>query len=212
MRKLLRFLLWTAIIVGVIVGVARATAIRWWKVPDDDPYLEASVAPSLRGGDWVLLWRLTEPRFGDLVLCPEPGAPERVVVARIIGEPGDRVVVKGATLRVNRADAETEQACTESTFTVKHPTTGTEVEEQCQIEAIAGASHKRGSAGGVQPVDVDTQVETGKVFLVSDNRLLPYDSRDFGQAERSTCKETIFFRVVSAKGFFDVASRFVFIE
>ena len=75
MRKVLRFLLWTAIIVGAIVGLARATAIRWVKIPMGDPYLEASIAPTLRGGDTVILWRLTKPGFGDLVVCPEPDAP-----------------------------------------------------------------------------------------------------------------------------------------
>jgi hypothetical protein len=72
----------------------------------------------------------------------------------------------------------------------------------------------RGGIGGerVLPAPVDTTVEDGKVFLVSDNRLLPYDSRDFGQVDRSTCTETVVFRLVSAEGFFDAASRFTFIR
>ena len=107
MQKLLRFLLWTALIVGVLVGIARATAIRWWRIPEGDPYLEASIAPTLRGGDLIILWRLTPPKFGDLVLCPEPGTPERMVVGRIIGDPGDKVRIEGARVVVNGRAAET---------------------------------------------------------------------------------------------------------
>jgi signal peptidase I len=214
MRKILRFLLWLGIIVGVLVGFARLTAIRWWRIPSDDPYLEASISPTLRGGDLVLLWRLTKPSFGDLVICPEPDAPHRVVIGRIVGEAGDRVGVKGSNLTVNGARADTEHACTPPRFTVVHPTTGSEVEQPCDVEVVGHASHQRGTTGGhaVLPGDVDATVDPGRVFLLSDNRLLPYDSRDFGTVERSTCTESVVFRVISEQGYFDVESRFVLIR
>ena len=72
MRKMFRFAFWVALIVGAVIGVARATAIRWWRVPQDDRYLTASISPTLRGGDLILLWRLSKPSLGDLVMCPEP--------------------------------------------------------------------------------------------------------------------------------------------
>ncbi len=214
MRKLMRFLAWTAIIVGVIVGVARATAIRWWRVPADDPFLEAAIAPTLRGGDLVILWRLTKPKFGDLVVCPEPDAPERVVVGRIIAEAGDKVEVEAQKLSINGRSAHTEEACKYPRFSVLHPTTGSEIEQGCSMEGLAGHLHKRGGTGGhkMMPRAVNTRVESGKVFLLSDNRLLPYDSRDFGQVDVDTCTETVVFRLVSAEGFFEVESRLVFIR
>ncbi|HMR04620.1 MAG TPA: signal peptidase I [Polyangiaceae bacterium] len=214
MRKVLRFLLWTAIIVGAIVGVARAVAIRWWTVPLNDPYLEASIAPSLRGGDTIILWRLTKPKFGDLVVCPEPDAPERVVIGRIIAEVGDNVAVEGQTVQVNDRAAATEEACNAPKFTVLHPTTRSEIEQGCSMEVLGGHLHMRGGVGGhgLMPRSVKTKVEPGKVFLLSDNRLLPYDSRDFGQVDVNTCTETVVFRLVSAKGFFDVESRLTFIQ
>jgi signal peptidase I len=214
MRKMLRFLVWTAIVIGAIVGAARATAIRWWRLPADDPYLEASVAPSLRGGDLVILWRLTKPKFGDLVVCPEPGAPERMVVGRIIAEPGDNVLVEGQKVQINESSATTEEACKLPRFTVLHPTTGSEIEQGCSMEVLGGHLHMRGGVGGhaMMPRTVKTRVEAGKVFLLSDNRLLPYDSRDFGQVDVDACTETVVFRLVSAAGFFDVESRLVFIQ
>lgn len=214
MRKFLRFLLWTALIIGGLIGLARATAIRWVRVPVGDPYLEASIAPSLRGGDLIVLWRLTKPSFGDLVMCPEPDAPNRIVIARVAGEAGDQVRLDEARLYVNERQAETEVACENSKFKVKHPTTGVEVEQHCDIEAVGGITHKRGGTGGhgVKPRPLNMTVEPGKVVLVSDNRLLPYDSRDFGQVDASSCKETVIFRLVSRKGFWDVENRFVYIR
>ena len=55
--------------------------------------------------------------------------------------------------------------------------------------------------------DVKTVVPDNQVWLVSDNRLFPYDSRDFGAVPRETCTETIFFRLVGAGGFFDTSTR-----
>jgi hypothetical protein len=55
-------------------------------------------------------------------------------------------------------------------------------------------------------------VGPGKTFLVSDNRRFPYDSRNYGSVDSSTCKESIFFRLVSKNGFLDVKPRFTYIR
>ncbi len=213
MRKLVRFLLWTAIIVGAIIGVARYTAIRWWRVPENDPYLEASISPSLRGGDLIILWRLTAPSFGDLVLCPEPEAPERVVIGRIAGESNDKVRLEGGQVQTNRSVAPTERAC--GKFLATNPSTGREIEQDCDIEVLGGRGHMRGRAiirDGQKPKLIERKVKEDTVFLLSDNRQFPYDSRDFGFVERATCKETVVFRLVSKAGFNDEESRMVFIH
>jgi signal peptidase I len=214
MQKTGRFLLWTAIILGIIVGIARVVAIRWWRVPEGDLYLDASIAPTLRGGDLVILWRLTKPHLGDLVVCPEPKAPNRVVIGRIIGEGGDKVQIEGQRLSVNGRQAETELACDPRTFTVTHPNSKKELQQNCDIEAIAGTSHMRGGTAGhsVMPPPADTRVPEGKVFLLSDNRLLPYDSRDFGVVDRDTCTESVVFRIVSHLGYSDAPRRMTYIQ
>lgn len=214
MGKFGKALLWIAVILGAVVGLARAVALRWWTVPEGDPYLEASIAPTLRGGDLVLLWRLTKPKFGDLVACPEPGRPDRMVIGRIVGEPGDMVRAEGPKVYLNGRGAETEHACDPPKFTVTHPTTGAEIEQTCDVEAVAGVSHMRGSTVGheVLPAPVNQKIQEGKFFLVSDNRLLPYDSRDFGLVDEASCTETVSFRIVSKQGFMDVKSRFVVIR
>lgn len=209
MRKMFRFLFWVALVVGVVIGFLRLTAIRWWRVPSDDPYLTASLSPSIRPGDLILLWRLTKPGFSDLVLCPEPKQPGRVVIGRIAGVGRDEVEVNGADIKVNKVRQSVEGNCPERTFVEKDPGTGFEATQSCSIEDLGGSTNYRGELvrEGTHPADVKTLVPDNQVWLVSDNRQFPYDSRDFGAVPQETCTETVFFRLVSAKGFFDTSAR-----
>jgi signal peptidase I len=167
------------------------------------------MSPSVRGGDLVVLWRLTRPGFGDLVMCPEPKHPERVVVGRIVGVGRDELEVNGADITLNGKRQAVEGNCVRRTFIEHDPSTGFEVEQHCSIEALGGATNFRGEvpSEAVHPADVKTVVPDNQVWLVSDNRLFPYDSRDYGAVPQETCKETVFFRLVSAKGFFDSSTR-----
>jgi signal peptidase I len=212
MSKLLRYLAWTSIVAAAIVGIARLTVIRWWRVPVGDPYLEASLAPSLRGGDWVILWRGTPPLEGNLVLCPEPKAGGRITIGRIVGAQSDHVTITSEKLTVNGHPIETENGC--DSFTVIDPATGQGTKQSCRLETVGSQTHLRGGmvASLPKPNDAELRVPGGHVYLVSDNRQFPWDSREFGPVERSTCVETIVFRLVSKDGFFDVANRLTLIR
>ena len=213
MGKILRTVLWIAVFLGIVVGVLRAVAIRWWQVPLDDPILEASLAPTLHGGDWVLLWRATAPRFGGLVVCPDPDNVGRFVVARILGEANDKVALDGDRVQINEHDALTESSCGDSTFTQRDPNSGSEVLQRCDLESVGGGVHMRGGGGDLPHPPASTRtVGAGNIFLVSDNRVFPYDSRIYGPIQRSLCKESIFFRVVSRRGFMDVPNRLTYIR
>lgn len=209
MRKMFHFLFWVALVVGVVIGALRFTAIRWWRVPTDDPYLTASLSPSVRAGDLILLWRLTRPSFGDLVLCPEPQHADRVVIGRLVGEAGDSLEIRGADISINRKRQAVEGNCAPAKFSEVDPATNAEVEQHCSVEELGGGAHLRGEvlAQAVRPPDVQTSVPEGQVWLVSDNRQFPYDSRDFGPVARASCTETVFFRLVGRGGFFDTKSR-----
>src|SRR5687768_17114892 len=123
MRKIFQVLFWTALVLSVVIGLARAIAIRWWRVPSDDPYLTASTSPSVRAGDLILLWRLTPPGFGDLVLCPEPKRPDRVVIGRLVGEARDDLEVAGADITINRKRQGIESNCQPNKFDERDPAT-----------------------------------------------------------------------------------------
>lgn len=211
MSKFLRYLAWTLVIVGVLIGIARLTVIRWWRVPLGDPYLEASIAPTLRGGDLVILWRATEPKEGDLVLCPEPKAAGREVIGRVFAHGGDHITL-GNSILVNRLKFETESGC--DAFKVNDPSNGQELEQHCRLEIVGKRRHPRGERDSSLPAPREGEVDVppSSFFLVSDNRQFPYDSRDFGPVERTTCVETVIFRLMSKDGFFDVRNRLTLIR
>ena len=79
---------------------------------------------------------------------------------------------------------------------------------------MRGHTHMRGSLSQDLPAPRTDSVEVpaGDVYLLSDNRMLPYDSRDYGTVERSNCTEAIIFRLVGAEGYSDSESRFTFIR
>jgi signal peptidase I len=213
MEKVFKLVLLISAIVGVAIGVARLTVLRWWRIPWDDPYLEASIAPTLRGGDLVLLWRATAPSFGALVVCPDPEDAGRVVIGRIVGEGGDKVTIDDDRLEINDRNVHTESACSEAKFEVPDPSSGSPVEQSCTIEDLGGVGHMRGNSGGkVAAPPSSREVGKGRIYLVSDNRRFPYDSRTFGSLDASACKESIFFRLVSRQGFLDVKPRFTYIR
>lgn len=208
---LLRVAVFVAVVLGLLVAVLRLTCLRWWQVPLDDPDLAASVAPTLGAGDWLILWRGTAPGFGDLVLCPDPENPGQVFIGRIAAEGGDvlKVDATGA-MTVNNARVRSERSCEERQVVVENPRTGDEVELRCDVEKLGGVYHQRAlvpASDPLPPAPLKREVERGSVFLISDNRAFPFDSRDFGSLPSAACAETIVFRLVSRLGFSHVKSR-----
>lgn len=214
--SLTRFLVWLLLLVGGCVLVLRLTVIRWIRLPsaESDPVFAASVEPSLRGGDLILAYRMGQPKFGDLVLCAEPGAPERFIIGRIFGEAGDKVRIVNGEPVVNGKNFVLERSCDPSVVTYPHPDTGAEVKQQCHVEAMAGGFHKVGVVQGhkVFPEDREYNVPEDRWLLLSDNRLFPYDSRDFGYVEATACKERVFARLVGKAGWGDVERRLNYIQ
>ncbi len=216
MRAFGKFLLWAAVVMGVVVGLARLTALRWWQLPDNDPILTTSVSPTLFAGDWVILWRLTKPSYGDLVACDDPKNPGEVVIGRIVGEANDQVKVQGQDLWVNQGLVRSERACTQGTFKAEDPNTGREVEQQCTEVDLGGQLHMRGNISEQRSQSstlvTEMKLGEGQVFLLSDNRLYPFDSRRYGAVERETCRESVLFRLVSRDGWSDVDHRLTWIR
>lgn len=210
MRSLLRLLIWTLIIAGAFIGLARATAIRWWRVPVDDPWLAASVGPTLGPGDLVLLWRLTRPHEGDLVMCPEPGAKERIVIGRVLATGNDVIEFSEGLVELNSKALRRETGCEE--FTVTHPKDPNQsVAQSCSVEDLDGYLYKRGNLieGFTPPPRTKpVTVTVGQFFLVSDDRQFPLDSRDFGPVDAATCLETFVFRLWGPGGYFSPNRRF----
>lgn len=212
MSSFVRGLLIVVGALAVVGGALRATVLEPWTVPDD-PILALSVAPTLGGGDVVLLWTVGERGFGELVRCPDPEDPQRWVVGRIVGLSGDQVEVNPqGVVTVNGTRYNVSDSCATS----RHELTddkGNVYELSCSRVEMAGGWHFRGMVRGETPErPVKHEVGPGMVYLLSDNRSLHDDSRDFGAVDQATCKDLVAFRLWDRDGFFSSKSRFDYIH
>ncbi len=167
----------------------------------------ASLNPTLEGGDTIILWRLTKADLGDLVLCPEPKHPERVVIGRIAAEGGQTIRIEGTRVIVQGKGLAVESSCLEDTFVTSDPQTGIALEQRCQLE-VMGEGPTPGAPRRVRPRRYPSKRPflENMVYLVSDNRQFPYDSRGLrAPVDPALCSETVVFRLVGAKGFADSA-------
>jgi len=213
MGKFSKAILWT---IGILVGLGillRVTILKAWKLPDD-PVLSASVAPSLAGGDLVLMMYRGLPSFGDLVRCSDPENPERYTVGRIVGVAGDVVDLESFRLMVNNKHYDNHSACPKPKFKVEHPTSGAEVELNCDVVEMGGGWHYRGYSPKSFNPQAKTHMEVGEgmVFLLSDDREFHDDSRDYGLLPIDSCKDRIVFRLWGKEAWGDTSRRMMFIH
>jgi signal peptidase I len=209
MGKLVRFLVWTAVILAIVVVALRFVLLESWTIPEDDAWLGASIAPTLRPGDTVLVLTRGTPGFGDLVRCMDPDDPNGWVIGRIVGLPGDVVELAGAMLVVNGRSYVSTEACQEARFTIQHPDTGSDLELTCSRVELAGSWHFQGSGGQSRPTGDEKKhtVGEGRVFLLSDDRDVHEDSRDFGAIPAESCHGRVVYRLWSKEGWSDSKHR-----
>lgn len=183
-----------------------------WLVPKDD-WLNASTSPTLDAGDNVLLLTVGKPSVGDLVRCKDPEEPSAFVIGRIIGTGSDVVEIGTGVLKVNGHGYPSSEACADSGFTVLSPDTGLRLDLVCGRVEFAGGWHFMGRVPKAKPVPPKTyKVEPGKFFLVSDDRDIHDDSRDFGSVPMELCDRRIVFRLWGAKGWMDGKRRLTLIR
>lgn len=214
MRGVVRVLGWLLAALVVLAAILRLTLFDSWTIPDN-PFLAASLEPTLSGGDTVLVLTTGESSFGDLVRCADPENAGNRVVGRLAGMPGDAVEVKGQMLTVNGKPYVSTEACSEALFKVRHPDTGDEVEMRCDRVEMGSGWHYRGyraKPAAVAQRDYDKRVGPDNVLLLSDNRDIHEDSRDFGTVPLSSCDGRIVFRLWSKEGWGDSKKRLTVIR
>ena len=207
MNGLVRFLLWVAVILGALGAILYFGFFEVWTLPTDDPQFAVSVAPNAAAGDTVLISRHGVPSFANLVRCTDPDAPGRYGVARLIGDTGDHVVIDAESLTINGSHASSPRACETPKYTLVNPATGSEEILSCRevelggmtIDTLASAEHPERSR--------EVTVDPGRAYLISDNRHMHLDSRDFGAVDPRSCKHVVF-RLWSSVGFSDAKHRF----
>lgn len=188
MNDFVRRVFWSTGIFGAVCALLYLLVVDVWVVPPDR-VLATSVLPTLAPGDKLLVHRGKTPRFAELARCASPTAPGQWVVGRVFGVPGDRVEVTDGHVLTNGAAIEVRHAC--DAVTVAHPVTQNLLTLGCRVAETRPFSFSYLNAPELRSGTHVTVVEAGKVFLVSDNRLLHQDSRDFGQIEAATCEHVV---------------------
>lgn len=205
MSGLLRVVAWLTVIGGAIAGIVYYAYADYWVVPTDDPRLLASIEPTLRGGDLVLVERHGTPAVGNLVRCTDPDEPRRWVVARLIAAGGTDLVVRAQTFSMQGSREHSDSSC--EARRVTNPATGEDVQLRCRNEEFAGGSYQMLAKEEVTENETSVRVPAGKSYLLSDNRYLHLDSRDYGSVSEASCRHIVF-RLWGAEGFTDGAHRF----
>lgn len=139
-----------------------------------------SMNPDFHDGDYLLINKIPESwrnigkifgskaglavKRGDVVIFKPPESPQLFFIKRVIGLPGDHVVLKDGKFTVNG-----------------QPVDETYIDPMYKTEG-----------------DIDTVVESGKLFVVGDNRSPggSYDSRAWGQLPEDNVSGVAFFRLI----------------
>lgn len=113
-----------------------------------------SMDPTLKTGNYLLIDRLTyrfnAPERGDVIVFKAPPEPDKYFVKRIIGLPGETVVINGTTVTI--VNAANPKGVTLSEPFIAHPKTDS----------------------------MTVVVPEGEYFVMGDNRAGSFDSRSWG--------------------------------
>jgi signal peptidase I len=205
MNGSLNFWIWLIVLGGGAALLLHLYVIEIWTLSPEDPLLVSSTAPALHGGDVLVVMRSPGIERGQLVRCRDPQSADRFVVARAIARSGEAVDFKNDAVTVDRRRTPSPRGC--DAVKVLDPSRNEEVDLDCTVDEYAGRDFPvlRSRAFPEPPSNVT--VEPGKWFLVSDDRHIHLDSRDFGPIDANTCQH-IALRLVGPAGLGDADTRF----
>jgi signal peptidase I len=203
----LRIVTWAAAISGAVLLILYVGFYDVWTVPSDDPLLAAAIQPTLRPGDVVVLTRRTTVDRGNLLRCADPQAPGRFVVARAMAKWGDHLDLNDEVVTIDARTVPRPRACEQAIVTVRNPATDEDILLQCATEEYGEGSYSALRSRDHPEPAAKVTIELGKWFLVSDDRHVHLDSRDFGQMPSTACQHIVF-RIIGGGGFWDSSARF----
>jgi signal peptidase I len=206
MKTWTRLLMWVFGIVGAVLLFLYVFFFDVWKIPADDPMESASILPNLEAGDVVVLVRRPSVARGNLLRCPDPQAPGRFIIARAMGSFGDTVEIQRDNVLLDGKRKPSPHACDTPVQLVHDPQSGDDLNLHCFAEDFGERDFDVLVSDQPEP-PTKAAVESGKWFLVSDDRHVHVDSRDFGQIDATACKHIVY-RIVGAAGLGDAKRRF----
>lgn len=138
-----------------VIAIAAVFVIRIFLV---QPFLVSgtSMAPTFQNGDYVLVdeltYRIRPPERGEVVVFHDPQDYSTFFIKRIIGLPGERVVIANGTVTI---------------YNSQHPDGFMLDETYLPSNVVTSGSYT-------------TTLAPGQYFVMGDNRPLSYDSRSWG--------------------------------
>jgi len=164
----------------LVVFVFRSFLFEPFRIPS------ASMMPGLVEGDFILVNKFTyglrlpvvntrilsvgEPRRGDVVVFRSPSEPSKNLIKRLIGLPGDHIIVKDNRLMVNGTAIPQTPA---GSYSDDYGFAGAPLEK----ERIGAADHLIMLAPALTARDFEGIVPPGHYFFMGDNRNDSADSR-----------------------------------
>lgn len=185
-----RNLLWLVAIVGSILLLLYLFVFDTWVVPGDDPLFTASILPTLSPQDRILTRRGSQPVVGELARCILPDGSGKYTIGRVFGGPGDSVEISNERVAVNGKAPKTRFSC--GIVNVVHPVSGDAVPLTCSMEDNGSFTYGVLAHPEYRESPRNAKVEAGQLYLVSDDRHIHKDSRDFGAVDLSTCEHVVF--------------------
>ncbi len=152
----------------VIIAVATVFVVRVFVA---QPFLVSgsSMEPSFSNGNYLLIdevsYRVREPKRGEVIVFRYPGDHRSFYIKRIIGLPGERVVIQNGSVAVYQVGGD----------------------EKLLNESYIAKQNFSG--------EISMTLKDSQYFVMGDNRDFSFDSRAWGPLERSDITGLVRFRL-----------------
>lgn len=152
-----------------------------------------SMDPTLADGQKLIVYKLAKIERFDIVTTKEPDDENTVAVKRVIGMPGDHVVMKNDQLTINGKDYAEDYL---DDFKQKFS------EDKLQAEySYNEIFQQRAEASDYFTTDFDVTVPEGSYFVLGDDRIVSKDSRIFGMVNKDLIRGEVVMRYWPLKEF-----------
>ena len=132
----------------------------------------SSMEPNFENGDYLIIDELSyyfrKPLRGEVIVFRYPQNPSQFYIKRVIGLPGERVVIKEEEIMIYNSTHPSGVKLNESSYLPNKPSF---------------------------PIDTEVNLGDKEYFVLGDNRLHSFDSRRWGPLEKKYIVGRVFFRL-----------------